>query len=248
MKKYLPIIIFVVGVVFVIGIFLLIKGKKTAQVVPEEEVIPEIAFEKRPVVSLTPSKDGHWLKLSISKIVIPATSLDYELLYKLPDGRTQGVPGTVTLGGKDQLDRDLLLGSESSGKFRYDEGVETGPLTIRFRDDKGKLLGKLSTDFHLQTATTDITTVDGKFKFTLEKKPKEGFFVTMETFGVPNIVSKTVSSGPYGLFTSLTDVFSGTVKMDTYKVYRYADNSTWELYADGAFVKSNGGIFIGASE
>jgi hypothetical protein len=248
MKKYLPVIIFIIGIIFVVGIFFLIKNKKTVAEAPEEEVIPEIAFEKRPVVSLTPSKDGHWLKLTINKIEVPAKSLDYELLYKLPDGRTQGVPGTVTISGKDQIDRDLLLGSESSGKFRYDEGVETGTLTIRFRSDKGKLLGRLSTDFHLQSATTDITSIDGKFKFTLDKKPKEGFFVVMETFGVPNVVSKTVSSGPYGLFTSLTDSLSGKVKMDTYKVYRYADNNTWELYADGASVKSNGGIFIGASE
>jgi hypothetical protein len=248
MKKYLPFAIFFLGIVVVVGVFLVLKGKKADDGAVTEESIPEIAFEKRPVASLTPTQDGHWLNLSIDKIGIPAATLDYELLYKLPDGRTQGVPGTVTLNGNILVERKLLLGSESSGKFRYDEGVETGTLTIRFRDNKGKLLGKLSTDFHLQTDTTDLASTDGKFKFTLDIKPKVGFYVVMETFGVPEIAPKTVSSGPYGIFTSNTENLAGSVDMGTYKVYRHIEGSRWELHANGGSVNSASGIFIGASE
>ena len=247
-KKYFPLIIFLVGILVVAGVFFLLKGKKADSEIVDEEVIPEIKFEQRPFVSLTPTEDGHWLKLRIEKIVIEAASLDYELLYKLPDGRTQGVPGTVPLDGQKTIDRELLLGSESSGKFRYDEGVEKGTLTIRFRDSKGKLMGKLSTEFYLQSETDKLASADGKFEFTLEKEPKEGFYLVMETFGVPDLAPKTVSSGPYGLFTSGTEKLTGSVKMGVYKVYQLIEGSRWELHPDGASLDSAGGVFIGASE
>jgi len=162
MKKYLPLILIGVGLVVLVGGFLFIKSRNKGG--EEEEVVKEIPADQRPLVSLIPSSDGHWLKLKIEKIRVQgAKSLDYELLYSLPDGRTQGVPGTVKIEGKD-IERDLLLGSESSGKFRYDEGVTGGTMTIRFRDTKGKLIGKLST------------------KFTLSSPKKGVFEVSMDTF------------------------------------------------------------------
>lgn len=163
MKKYLPLILIGVGILVLIGGFLFVRSSRNKGGEGEESV-KEIPAEQRPLVSLTPSGDGHWLKLKIEKIKVEkAASLDYELLYSLPDGRTQGVPGTVKIDGKD-IERDLLLGSESSGKFRYDEGVTGGTLTIRFRDSKGKLIGKLST------------------KFTLTSPKKGVFEISMDTF------------------------------------------------------------------
>lgn len=212
MKKYLPIILLLVGIgVFVAVYFLVIKKPVKA---PVEEISSqiEVSLQDRPVVSLTPSADGHWLKLSIGKIKIDAESLDYELLYDLPDGRTQGVPGTITLAGQSRIERDLLLGSESSGKFRYDEGVQVGDLTIRFRNDKGKLLIKFATKFHLQSGSKNLTSVDTKFSYTFDKKPSKAFFVTMETFGLPvqADVPESVSSGPYGIFTSDASLAPGS--------------------------------------
>lgn len=161
-KKYLPFILVGVGVLVLVGAFLFIRSSKKVGI--EDETVKEIPVEQRPLVSLVPSSDGHWLKLKIEKIkVVKAASLDYELLYSLPDGRTQGAPGTIKLDGNDIV-RDLLLGSESSGKFRYDEGVSGGTMTIRFRDSKGKLIGKLST------------------KFTMSSPKKGVFEVTMDTF------------------------------------------------------------------
>ncbi len=163
MKKYLPLILLGVGLLVVVGAFFVVKNSKK-DVIEEEEVAKEIPVSERPLVSLTPSSDGHYLKLVISQIKVKnAASLDYELLYTLPDGRTQGVPGTVKLTGED-IEKDLLLGSESSGKFRYDEGVDGGTITIRFRDSKGKLLGKLSS------------------QFTMSSSSKGVFEVTMDTF------------------------------------------------------------------
>ncbi len=167
MKKYLPLILIGVGVLVVafggIMIAKMMKGGGGDDT-QDEANVPEIPADQRPTVSLTPSSDGHWLDFKVQGIkVAGAASMDYELLYTTGTGVQQGVPGTVKLDGSD-VDRNLLLGSESSGKFRYDEGVKGGTMTIRFRNEKGKLIGKLATTFTLSS-------------------PKKGVFeVTMDTF------------------------------------------------------------------
>ena len=182
-----------------VGAFFLIRNSKNAG--SEDETVKEIPVEQRPIVSLIPSGDGHWLKLKIEQIKVEgAVSLDYELLYTLPDGRVQGVPGTVKIKG--DVIRDLLLGSESSGKFRYDEGVESGSMTVRFRNLKGKLIGKLSTKFHMQTGVKELTSADGKFTYSPDKISKGVYYVTMETFAEPNPSTVVVYKDGYGVFSS----------------------------------------------
>jgi hypothetical protein len=202
-KKYLPFILLGVGVLVLILVFILIKNKKAAVVVGDTDTIAEVPFVQRPVANLTPTSDGHYINLKIEKLTLPkAASLDYELLYSLPDGRTQGVPGTVDLNGQTTFERKLLLGSESNGKFRYDEGVAGGSLTIRLRGSNGKLLAKFSTKWHLQSVDQELTSIDQNFTYKLEKKPKGIYFVTMETFGLMDTFVTAAASGPYGVFSS----------------------------------------------
>lgn len=212
-KKFLPIIFLGVGVLLLVLVFIFIKNKKSAVVVDDSVALVEISFPDRPFASLTPTTDGHYINLKIDKITLPkAVSLDYELLYSLPDGRIQGVPGTVDLKGQTSFERKLLMGSESNGKFRYDEGVKDGSLTVRLRDSKGKLLAKFSTKWHLQSTDLELTSIDQNFTYKLDKKPKGIYFITMETFGLP--VGETLSAvdeGPYGIFTSDT-LPSGTAE------------------------------------
>lgn len=235
MKKYLPIILFIIGLLVLGGVFFFLRRGGSSEVESEENV-PDIPFGQRPVTSLTPSEDGHWLYLSITDITFPAETVDYELLYKLPDGRTQGVPGTVKLSGGD-IERELLLGSESSGKFRYDEGVKEGTLTLRFRNDKGKLTGKLTTDFHLQTDTDTLTSVDSKFKFVLDEAD-DNYYVVMSTFGSPSELPGDLKEGPYGVFTSSEGEINGMPELigDT---YRFEDGG-WQKVEDS----SQTGIFV----
>ena len=245
MKKFLPLILFVVGLaVFVTAYFVFIRGKK-AQNIGEEgggTVAVEVALGDRPVTSLTPSSDGHWLKLKIDKIKIKADSLDYELLYELPDGRTQGVPGTIKLGSQVSIERDLLLGSESSGKFRYDEGVREGNLTLRFRNNEGKLVAKFATKFHLQSKTNSLASLEGNFSYNLTKVPTKTFFVTMQTFGIGSSAPAEIKEGPYGVFSSIKDSASGKVTMNSSTIYRW-DGSSWTKLSSGT--ASGVGIFIG---
>jgi len=190
MKKFLPLILIGIGIVITLVVFILVKNSKNNLSSDDQDAaVPELPAEQRPLVMLIPTNnpsvpgsDGHWLDFKVQKINVPgAAAMDYELIYSTGSGGQQGVPGTVKLNGSD-VERMLLLGSESSGKFRYDTGVETGTMTIRFRNDKGKLIGKLSTVFHLQTGVTELTSADGAFKHTLDKVAKGVFFVTMQTF------------------------------------------------------------------
>jgi hypothetical protein len=243
MKKFLPFILLLAGiVVLVLVYFLFIRKPASEKSEIVDESVPEVALSDRPVTSLTPSADGHWLKLKIDRIRIAAASLDYELLYQLPDGRTQGVPGTITLKGQTKIERDLLLGSESSGKFRYDEGVEEGTLTLRFRNDAGKLAAKLATKFHLQSNTQELSSIDGKFKVSLAKLPKKTFFVIMETFGLPASVS--ITNGPYGVFSSTSEKLTGTIELSGGKVQRWT-GSAWVPETGSTSVI---GIFVTTAE
>ncbi|KKR62633.1 MAG: hypothetical protein UU02_C0043G0007, partial [Candidatus Woesebacteria bacterium GW2011_GWA1_40_43] len=145
--------------------------------------------------------DGHWLNFKVEKInVSGAASMDYLMVYSTSDGGQQGVPGTVKLTDTS-IERMLLLGSESSGKFRYDAGVEQGTMTITFRDGNGKMIGKLTTDFHLQSGVTELTSVDGIFKYTLDKIAKNVYFVTMKTYKEPSVAPVVWQNG-YGVFAS----------------------------------------------
>jgi hypothetical protein len=245
MKKYLPLFLFLLGLAVLAGVyFFVIRGRE--EVVTEEEgPLVEIVLEQRPIASLTPSDDGHWLTLKVEKIVIDAASMDYELLYTLPDGRTQGVPGTIMLEGQGEIERELLLGSESSGKFRYDEGVEQGTLTLRFRNEKGSLIAKFSTQFHLQSGTRELTSLDNRFSYTLSKTPSETFFLTMEVFGIPYTLTGSLNLGPYGIFAGEEVVFAGEVGLDSGQIYRW-DGSSWERLESGA--SSDIGLFVSTTE
>lgn len=230
MKKYLPLLLVIAGILVAGGVFLIrSRSSSSVQKTPslEEETLPPLPRNEQPFASLTPSSDGHELTLLIERIGVSAESLEYEVLYTTADGRTQGVPGTIKLDGKTTIARTLLLGSESSGRRRYDEGVEKGTLTLRFRSETGKLVAKVSTEFHLQSNTPTLTSLDGKFKFMLSKPQKSAFFVTMGTFGLPSAMPGELISGPYGVFTSIKGGLSGKVEFSEGEgtVYRISGSS-----------------------
>ncbi len=236
MKKYLPLILLILGLGIATAAFFIFRGRDD-EIVDDTSSMIEVALEDRPIASLVPTDDGHWLNLTIEKLEIDAMSLDYELLYKLPDGRTQGVPGTIKLKGESKIERELLLGSESSGKFRYDEGVENGTLTLRFRNEKGKLLAKFTTDFALLSDTKKLASVDGEFEATLNSS-SEDFFVVMEVFGVPDALPAEIESGPFGVFASSGDDLEGSVKLS-------GSEFTWDGTKWTSDIEFATGLFIG---
>ena len=221
MKKFLPLILVGSGLLILLVImFLIAKNMRSSGSVTDNGQAPVSILPQSqwPVVTLTPTNNpqvngsnGHWLDFKVQKINVPgAATMDYLLVYNTSDGGQQGVPGTVALSGAD-IERKLLLGSESSGKFRYDAGVEQGTMTITFRGSNGKSIGKLSSDFHLQSGTLVLTSIDGKFTYTLNKAATGVFFVTMPTFLQPEASVYVVWQNGYGVFASDGKAHAGKV-------------------------------------
>lgn len=228
MSRLLPIILIVIGILVFVGAYFVMKKDKVA---PDDSTVTliDIPLNERPFVSLTPSADGHWVKLRIEKpkALGSAKTLEYELVYKVPEHPDQGTNQSIELKDNNTIERDILFGSESSGKKRYDEGVSEGGLVLKYRNSSGKLLAKLSTDFHLQsTNSLAITSVDGAFKYSGYKKPtKPGYIVAMNTLRVESGLPKDVkvASGPFTMFASIGASLpdGGTVEgFEKYYVYR----------------------------
>lgn len=238
MKKYWPVMLLVVGILLIGTIFFIQSRSSNKPPVEEEEDIPEVPFAQRPVVTLTPTEDGHYLLLNISNLVYGAETMEYLLEYKTATGETQGVSGRLDLADQSSLERELLLGSESSGKFRYDEGVEEGTITLRYRDSNGKTTGKVSSDFHLQKDPAKLTSLDGKFTATLDVQ--EGYFITMSTMGLPASAPGELEAGPYGVFTSSEDPVALEVDLSGSEIYMW--DSNWIKLEDNSSDMT--GIFI----
>jgi len=242
MKKIFPIVVVLLVVVGGAIWFFGFKNKKTSESVatptPAEKEITEIPLEKRPYVSLTPRADGKEFTLDIGRIENTET-VEYELVY-LSQGISRGVIGSVNLSGEKSISRKLLLGSCSRNVCKYDEGVEQGTLTMRFRGPNGT--SKFTTDFHLQKGTGPLTSVDGKFELD-GKFSTTSFYLTMNTVGLPGIIDKTVADGPYGVFTSgSSTIKNGTVKLGP-QVY-FWNGSTWQVVENSV---SQLGVFVAVS-
>jgi hypothetical protein len=219
MKKYLPfIVVIIIAFVVVGGIFIVKKINQpvgTEDMQQEDAAVPDLPQDQWPTVTLIPSSDGHTLLLRLNNIkVTGAKSMDYELIWTANNTGTptnQGTSGTIQLNGQTTIEKsDLLLGSESSGKRRYDKGVENGKLTIRFRDGSGKLLGKVASDFHLQTATANLSSVDGSFKYTLKSVPTGVWFITIKPFGTPDTNKVVVFQNGWAIYSSDGKLHTGS--------------------------------------
>ncbi len=245
MNRVLPItIVVLVGLGILTGVFWFLKGQskpvtQTSETKGKEETLKELLVSQKPYASLTPRADGRELRLVVSKLPKDAAAMEYELVYTVESGITQGVPGNVKdIAGKLSVERDLLLGTCSSGKCRYDEGVEQGTFTLRFRNSKGKLVYKFETGFNLQQNPTKITSTDGKF--TLSGNMPKGYYLTMGTFGLPDTAPGEVTEGPYGVFTKASSKVTVTVSLGaSTQVY----SAGWKPLIDNK--TSTLGVFVG---
>ena len=202
MKKNLTIVLIVIAVLLIaIGAILMMRGKKTTETFnnnqQNQQTTLETPLEDRPYVSLTPRADGKEFTLDITRIKNTQT-IEYELVYD-SQGLSRGVIGSVDLKGEDKVQRKLLLGSCSKNVCKYDEGVEQGTLTLRFRGSDGTR--KFTVDFHLQQGGKELTSLDDKFKLA-GKFSTSTFYLIMSTIGLPEKIDSKIVGGPYGIFTA----------------------------------------------
>lgn len=227
MKKNYIFILVIIGIILILGGgFIFWRSWRVKELPPASEpegVLIETTLEERPYIILTPSSDGHWLTIEVSRIR-EADSLEYELLYNTASGATQGSINTVKLKGESSYSKKILLGSESSGHYKFDEGVTQGSLTVRLRGGPGTR--KFVTDFHLQQGEDELASIDGNFSIK-DTFSKSNFYVTMHTVGLPGEFDGEVIAGPYEIFSS----GAKTVKNGQVEITLSEETETAKLYS-----------------
>jgi len=247
MRRYLPLILFVVGAFIFLGAFILIRGRKSSFSPPSDKSsLIDVPVSKRPFVSLVPRPDGHYVDMRIEKLMIPeAKTLDYEFFYYTKESsQPLGVQGSKKIEGVNSVEEEFLFGSVSSGTPRFDEGVERGVLTLRFRNGEGDLISSFETEFNLLTGTSLLASVDNTFKYQHFKESKD-FFVVMNTIGYPGEDSYEIKEGPYGVFSSSDKVFPGKVDLGEGKIY-FWNGKEWKLLENDN--SENIGIFFTSNQ
>lgn len=224
MKKRYFLIVLVIAVLL-LGGFLVWRRGRISEVASEAEsegVLIETSLEERPYVTMTPRADGKEFTLNISRIK-NAKTIEYELVY-LSNGLSRGVIGSITLKGETAVERELLLGTCSRNVCKYDEGVEEGTLTLRFRGEDGTR--KFVSDFHLQQGEKELTSVDNNFNLR-GTFSTSAFYLTMNTIGLPSEIEGKVIGGPYGVFTAGTQ----TVKNGEVSLKLEEENPSAKLFS-----------------
>lgn len=103
-------------------------------VLPKSEIIPTV--DANVEVMLIP-KSNKEVVLTINKIPSGTTSIEYELSYLAKGDLPKGVIGTIPIETEENIERSITLGTCSSGKCVYDQGVESIKVSLKFVGDYG---------------------------------------------------------------------------------------------------------------
>lgn len=244
MKKNLKFIIPGIVIIAVLAwIFWPAKNKKTDSstqtTTRKVEQINKLTIKDRPYVTLTPRADGKEVTLEIN-LVKDASEAEYELEYTA-GSMIQGVFGTLDFK-KDglPLSKDLLFGSCSKGKCRYDENVSGGSLTIRF--DGGDEPYTLKSDFNLQKMADRegvFTSKDIKASLDVGTSLSSSAYVVVQgTMGLPTDLEGEVLAGPYAFIAATSPTLKSaelTIKskddLTDAKLMFWDSKTWWELEA-----------------
>lgn len=141
--------IFIVGsivvVIIIVGIVVILSlGKRKPPLEKtKEEVLPatQLLLTVDASVEVTiSSANKKEVLLTVDHIPQNTTSIDYDLSYLTQDDIPRGVIGTIPISGKDQLERKITLGTCSSGRCVYDQGVAKIKVSLTFNGDYGSRL------------------------------------------------------------------------------------------------------------
>lgn len=142
-RKRNPVVFFVVALIIVLifagGVFVLRSGKNSQG----STATPSVTSFLPPAdpnikVDLKPINEGRIVILSLADIPGDTISIEYELTYVTENGLPKGVLGTTKLEpGQKSVEREITLGTCSSGKCVYDENVEKVTVTLKFNTSSG---------------------------------------------------------------------------------------------------------------
>ncbi len=139
----------IVLLILVIGGVMLTRGgdgdsadnNNNDSVLPDVEVLPTV--DPSVIVSLEPDALGQEVLLTVEDYPDGTDSIEYELSYDATvDGESvpKGVIGSIDVAKEGKASKSITLGTCSSGVCKYDQGIETIKLTLRFVGDYGAQL------------------------------------------------------------------------------------------------------------
>jgi len=206
-KTQLYLVIGLVLVAVIAGFFFL-KNKKTAapeaSTTPQRKVeqINQLPIKDRPFVTLTPRADGKEVTLSLDNVK-DASKVEYEMEYTA-GAMLQGVFGTIDFSQEvPPVEKQLLFGSCSKGKCKYDDNVTGGSLTLRFEGDDPYVL---KSDFNLQLMSERegvFTSKDAKASLDVGTSLSDStYMIIHNTMGLPASLEGEVVAGPYAFLTA----------------------------------------------
>lgn len=135
----------IIVVIILIGILLKLNWSKqeTAPEAVKDEVLPQTQLlptvEPSVVVTLTSANKKEVL-LTIAGVPPGTTSIEYELSYLARGDLPKGVIGTIPITDEKEIERKITLGTCSSGRCVYDQGVEKVKVSLKFNGDYGSRL------------------------------------------------------------------------------------------------------------
>lgn len=154
--KNIQITLAIIVALLLVG-FLLTRGEDSKKsdddglgnALPTVEVIPTVTDDVE--VSINPDAKNQFVDLVIENYPKGTSAFDYEISYKAEaDGIkvNRGSIGSYSFGkipskncsGDDVVTCEIALGTESSGVYRFDAGVTSVSVNIRFEGEYGKQL------------------------------------------------------------------------------------------------------------
>lgn len=214
MKKFLPFII--IAILLVAGFFgwrFLKKESAEEEKIPRKPKIEEInklPLKERPFVIIEPKSTtrpsdlGSWITVTIDNAE-NYESVEYDVEYQAGN-LIQGFMHSIDFSKEPApVSKEGFFGSESKGKYKYDEDVTTGSIVFKFLKDSTSY-DALKTYFNLQNmAEVDglFTSNDGKASLEVGAKDMTSttFVVIASTLGLPDEVEAKVISEPYGFYS-----------------------------------------------
>ncbi|KKT74076.1 MAG: hypothetical protein UW69_C0049G0009 [Microgenomates group bacterium GW2011_GWA2_44_7] len=217
MKHKLPLCVITTAILLA-GCSLPFGAKKNSPTPTPSSQGERLTLQQAPFTTLTVTANkesgvvtGHTFAMQLQNLLTTPKTLEYLILYDLPDDRQQGIPGSIELTGSNSASRkDLFMGS-CSKTCRYDQGVANGTVQLTYRDESGGAIGDIIGNWHLQTGNKLLTSVSSDFIFEMDAKPS-GWFITMTGLGLPAPLENKVIGGPYVITSSGASNLSGVVK------------------------------------
>lgn len=150
MKKNVVFVVVGVLVLCGIGLALFFSQQKTKvvekpQTKEEEGAIPTVDASTTVTLSALPGNKE--IVLKSSSVPNGTTSIDYELSYDTKAQGKQGVIGTISTITGNSFEKQMTLGTCSSGRCVYHEVVGSIQVTLRFTGEFGERV--LSKEFTL---------------------------------------------------------------------------------------------------